>query len=68
MSKFQISARDVAKRMDEVTKAVVNGEANVNVGNMMIGEYKALMASYRLQVEVSKMTGKPLGSTLVDMS
>ena len=65
--KFQFSAREVGRLMDETTRKVVSGETNVNVGTMMISEFKAIMSAYRLQLDHSKITGKPMENPLVNM-
>ena len=65
--KFQISAREVAKRMDVATQAVIDGKTNVNVGTMAISEFKAILSAYRLQLDESKITGKPVVNPLVNM-
>lgn len=65
--RFQISARAVAKRMDETAEAVISGKVNVNVGTMAISEFKAIMSAYRLQLDESKITGKPVENPLVNM-
>ena len=65
--RFQISARKVAERMDATAQQVVDGKVNVNVGTMAISEFKAIMSAYRLQLDESKITGKPVVNPLVNM-
>ena len=65
--KFQISARVVAERMDNVTQMVIDGKVNVNVGSLALNEFRAVMSAYKLQLEQSKITGKPMENPLVNM-
>lgn len=65
--RFQISARSVIEKMDKATDAVLAGKTNVNVGSMVISEYKVILATFRLQLEQSKITGKPMENPLVNM-
>lgn len=65
--KFEISARTIARKMDEATDLVLAGTKNVNVGNMMISEFKAVTAFYRMQLDISRLTGKAIDTPIINM-
>ena len=70
MKNTKISMRAVALRMDEVATKIVdpgNKEINVNVGTMMIKEFNSLLSAYRLQLDISRLTGKPIENPIVSM-
>jgi len=66
----QVSMRAVAKRMDDVVDKIVdpkNKDYNVNVGVMMIKEFNSFLSAYRLQLEISKLTGQPVENPIISM-
>lgn len=67
-AKYQVSARNMAQTMDEVTAKVYTGDVNVSVGSLAVNQFKAILQAHKLQIEESKLSGKPLLDPIVDMS
>ena len=65
---FTISAREITREMDEITKAVFEGKVNVNIGTMAISKFKVILQAHKLQLDEARITGKPIVNYLVDMT
>lgn len=70
MKNTQISMRAVGLRMDEVAAKIADPkdkDFNVNVGTLMVKEFNSLLSAYRLQLDVSRLTGNQIENPIVNM-
>ena len=70
MKNTQISMREVGLRMDAVAAKIADPkdkDFNVNVGTLMVKEFNSLLSAYRLQLDVSRLTGNQIENPLVNM-